>query len=223
MHLATAGAQVRSQYPLWRAGVEPEFVGSTAIPNSGSVRIAKEMSITHPAMQGEFLVLTLDLLAKFDNGKYLAIYVKYRKDLPPRDSRGYELYQLVKRYWRRRNVPLLVITEEQVKIPETIRWLDWASSIRGSYVPGTEHALLALVRKVVTETDPLSTMHARISALGETTWDVVHAIKYALRTGHVSIDFLPGGADLSEVWNIKLRKHSVGASFRRVLALATKI
>ncbi|WP_158035445.1 PDDEXK family nuclease [Herbaspirillum camelliae] len=222
LHLAAVGATLKSQYPLWRAGVEPEFLRICASPDEGTVRIAKELGFKHPVVGGETMVLTVDLLAVLPGGQFLAIYAKYEKDLPAQGTRGYELYLIAKEYWRRRSTEMLVLTERGAKIDLVLTWLEWASSIRGMYVVGSASQLLALVDRLVCQTDSELSMNSRFEFFSESSNEIVHALKYAIWVGRVFIEW-PNKADLTLCWDIRFSPTANSNGYQRIAAMATKL
>ena len=202
------GAIVRTQYPMWRVGVEPEFaqcVPDGESPDLGTVRVANDLAFKPPRTRGEDIVLTLDLLLMIPGAGTWAVYVKYQKDLPRSGSRQHQLLQIAREYWRLRNVELLIITEVEAKDPVTMRWLNWASSIRGSYLPGSNDFLRSIVDLLIVKTDPHAAMIERIASLDFPADQVIHALKYAIWVGYILVDFQRWDWPcLADPWTIEL-------------------
>lgn len=211
---AIEGSFVRTQYPMWRVGVEPEFaecVGAGESSDLGTIRIASELGFKPPRMRGEHTVLTLDLLVKIPSAGTCAVYVKYKKEVPAKGTRGEQLLLITQEYWRRRNVELLVVTEAEAKDPATMRWLNWASSIRGSFEPGSETKLREIVQSLVEDTDDCAAMIDRIACLDFPPDQIVHALKYAVWVGFVLIDFQRWDRPcLADPWTIELASNAKG-------------
>lgn len=88
---------VREQFPLF--------------PLDETVEIAKSIGVRHPRDRGKFSVRTTDLLITTKNG-FVAVCVKYKKDLRKKKVR--EKIAIEEKYWERRGVKFLVITEEDI-------------------------------------------------------------------------------------------------------------
>ncbi|WP_112076985.1 TnsA endonuclease N-terminal domain-containing protein [Herbaspirillum rubrisubalbicans] len=202
------GAIVRTQYPMWRVGVEPEFAECVSDGESldlGTVRVANELGVKPPRTRGQDIVLTLDLLLKIPGKGTWAVYVKYCKDVPRPGSRQDQLLQITREYWRLRNVDLLIITEVEAKDSATMRWLNWASSIRGSYAPGSDEFLLSVVDLLILKTDSHVPMNERIACLDVPADRVIHALKYAIWVGYIWVDFQRWDWPcLADPWTIEL-------------------
>ena len=90
--------------------------------------IAEEAKIKHPNVRGENNVMTSDFHV-FLNSKnksistQMALQVKYTKDLD--DPRTIEKIEIEKRFWKSKDVPFYIITENEIPkiISNNIKWL----------------------------------------------------------------------------------------------------
>lgn len=86
--------------------------------------LADETGIKHPAVRGKLIVMTTDLLIKLrKQSRLIAIQIKPSEQLD--DPRVIEKLELERRYWARKKVTFLILTEKDIpkSVVENVQWL----------------------------------------------------------------------------------------------------
>lgn len=200
-----SGAVLRAQFPLCTKGIEEEFahLGSEA----GTLSIAAALGIKHPMIKaGMPRVMTTDLLLKFPNGTYVAVYVKDRKKMSQKSQRREELELLERIYWKKRKAKFITATEDDVKVNSVIAWLDWAQTCRAPEITLDDATAFMQAQQFAQEilrTDERATIRDRIFSLGLTLEAGCAILKFCIWMQILKVDYhaLPW-PDLSRRWTL---------------------
>ncbi|PCH58585.1 MAG: hypothetical protein COC19_08365, partial [SAR86 cluster bacterium] len=100
---------IREQYPL--------------LPLDETLEIAKKLGVKHPSFGGSQHIMTTDFLITKSSGHLVAIQVKPLKELE--SSRTLEKLEIEREYWRRRDIPFHIVTENEIPhgLAQTVSWI----------------------------------------------------------------------------------------------------
>ncbi|WP_188566190.1 TnsA endonuclease N-terminal domain-containing protein [Undibacterium terreum] len=204
---------IREQFPLQLIGCELEFCNRQPTP-IGTIEAARALGYRHPQILKDYLRhLTTDFLVTLQNGRKLAVYVKYHDELENgRPKRLGELLKIAKCYWHSRGVQLVEITDHDIS-PEKITWFTWAfESSHSLSKPSTRNEF----SKRVLQTDKGETMSQRLEWVAADMdiqrTQAVHLLKQLILLNDLVVDF-KRPHDLSLAWP-NLRKASISEKSR---------
>ncbi len=108
-----------------------------------TLALAEEANIKHPSIKGEDKVMTSDFYITLNAENkamtsQMALQVKYAKDLD--DPRTLEKIELERRFWKRKDVPFYIITENDIPktVSTNIKWLYPAKNLHLTHLSWDE-------------------------------------------------------------------------------------
>ena len=188
---------IREQYPLQWYGSNDSF-SEIAPYAQGSVEIAKQLGIKHPAFgKDDPMRMTTDLVAQRRDGTWTAHHVKYEADLD--HPRNKELRAIEEAYWTARYIPFIVVTEKHVN-SNVISNLAMALNYNAEkLVPVARHWVNDLID--LASQHPMNAVTQKLAErYGGDVYTHANVIKYGIATGAIKLDLTKGQLRWSSVW-----------------------
>lgn len=176
---------IREQFPLLNFGIESDFSKFNPEAN-GTVDIAKKLGIKHPAFaKDDYMTFSTDMLVTLGTGAYLAIHVKYKKDLAIPKNIGKRTIE--KEYWEQRGVRFVIITEENMN--KNAVWnLMMLASVDKTLVGEVTQTWLYKISMMDTDRPMMSKLREIERKTGESYDVLVNRIKYSVLTGQLRLN-----------------------------------
>lgn len=176
---------IREQFPLMHCGIESDFLNFNP-EAQGTVEIAKSLGIKHAVFgKNDHTTMSTDMLVTLGTGAYVAIHIKYRKDLEiPRniDKRAIE-----QKYWEQRGVRFVVITEENMNRIAVWNLMMFASVDR-DLVGEVTQTWLHKISLMDVDRPMMSKLRELEKKTGEGYDVLVNRIKYSVLSGQLRLN-----------------------------------
>lgn len=189
---------IREQFPLqWHSSVEDPF-WERAPYAPGTVEIAKDRGIKHPIFSlSEPRRMTTDFVVELQSGEWVAIHVKYEKDLL--EPRNREKFEIEKAYWNERCIPVQVIHEKNIE-KQTVSNLAMALTYKKEFLKPITGDWLSDVVKF-SELNSMNDVAEKLTLIhGKTENHQKHMIKYSIATGLLRLDLSKRQLRWNESW-----------------------
>lgn len=176
---------IREQFPLLHCGVESDF--SNFNPEAqGTVEIANGLGIKHPAFaKDDHMTMSTDLLVTLGTGAYVAIHIKYKKDLAI--SRNIDKRAIEQTYWEQRGVRFVVITEENMNRITVWNLMMFASVDRDLVGEVTQNWIYKMTL-MDADRSMMSKLREMETKTGERYDVLVNRLKYSVLSGQIRLN-----------------------------------